>query len=154
MKTITLIRHAQSKFNAGQYTSENELINCKLTEQGKKDCEKLNLSFDLLIISPLKRALETYTNSNIKTKEIIINDLFREQKENHPLNFLENEIVIQETTEEVWERVSKAKKFIETLEFTNIGIISHRNFLWYLLDEFEQDPIALDNLQTITFKIK
>ena len=57
----------------------------------RKDCESLNLSFDLLIISPLKRALETYTNSNIKAKELMINNLFIEQKEDHPLNFLENE---------------------------------------------------------------
>jgi len=42
--------------------------------------KKLNHSFDVLVLSSLKRSLETYINSNIKTRQLLMSDLVREQK--------------------------------------------------------------------------
>lgn len=153
MKTITIIRHAQSKFNAGECKTEAELRNSKLTTLGKIQASQLNQSFDLVILSPLKRAIETYANSNIKTKEIVISDHFRERKENSVLNFLENEDVVPESENEVKLRAQKAVDYLRSLPQNNIGIVSHGCFIWYLLEKAGQQPVATYNTQTITFNL-
>ena len=68
MKTVTLIRHAESHFNAGNYKTDEEIRNCRITNLGIQQAKQLNQSFDIVVLSPLKRAMETYLNSNIKTK--------------------------------------------------------------------------------------
>ena len=68
MKRITIIRHAQSKFNAGEFRTAEEIRNCKLTDHGKMQAKNLDQSFDIIVLSPLKRAIETYVNSNLKIK--------------------------------------------------------------------------------------
>jgi broad specificity phosphatase PhoE len=152
-KRITLIRHAQSKFNAGQFQTNDELRNCRLTNHGINQCSTLNQSFDLLIISPLKRVMETYVNSNIKTKKIMISDLFRERKENHCLNFLENEEIVPESDEEVRERARKAIAYLKTFNVNNIGIISHACFIWYFLEQYQNRPENMANAQSITIEM-
>eukprot|EP01016_Furgasonia_blochmanni_P046026 TRINITY_DN6567_c0_g2_i1.p1 TRINITY_DN6567_c0_g2~~TRINITY_DN6567_c0_g2_i1.p1 ORF type:complete len:281 (-),score=15.23 TRINITY_DN6567_c0_g2_i1:99-941(-) len=79
--TITFIRHAQSLYNLAQMQAKEsnaevrgdydfktdtreDLIDCDLTEQGMKECEatkmKLeNISFSIVIVSPLKRSLRS-----------------------------------------------------------------------------------------------
>jgi broad specificity phosphatase PhoE len=138
MKTITIIRHAQSKFNAGECKTEAELRNSKLTTLGKIQASQLNQSFDLVILSPLKRAIETYANSNIK---------------NSVLNFLENEDVVPESENEVKLRAQKAVDYLRSLPQNNIGIVSHGCFIWYLLEKAGQQPVATYNTQTITFNL-
>lgn len=153
MKKITIIRHAESKFNAGEIKSEDELLNCKITEFGKKQATSLCHSFDTLILSPLKRAIETYVHSNIKTREIIVCDLFREQKEDSSLNYLENEIIQPETLDDVRKRAQQAIQFIKSHNSGNIGIISHGYFMWYFLEQCGQPPIPTYNCQSITFEL-
>src|SRR5579885_3006321 len=151
MKKITIIRHAESLFNAGLYKTEQDIINCKLSENGKIQSKQLNHSFDLLILSPLKRAIETYVNSNIKTKEIMINDLFREYKENSALNFLENEEVKSETKDELNLRIIEAKEYLKNLPQNNIGIISHGIFIYYFIQNCALSPKLIHNSEAITF---
>lgn len=71
MKKVTLMRHAQSKFNAGHYKTDNELRNCGLTEFGLNQAKSLNQTFDVVVISTLRRAIQTYDNSNIKTPNVL-----------------------------------------------------------------------------------
>ncbi len=154
MKTITIIRHAQSKFNAGLCKTDAELRNCSLTNFGKQQASKLNQDFDILIISKLRRAIETYKNSNISANNIIFSHLVREQKENHSLNFLEGEDIIPETPDEVKERARKTVALIKTLDSDNIGIISHYSFIAYFLEICGQPKHFLDNTGSITFQLQ
>src|SRR5690348_5811551 len=100
-KKITIIRHAQSKFNVGQYKTDEEVRNCRLTNEGINQATQLNLSFDTVVLSPLKRAMETYLNSNIKTKHLVMTDLAREFKEDKPVNYLDFEPIEPESHEAV-----------------------------------------------------
>lgn len=75
---ITLIRHGESGFGEN-YTSIEHLTNCRLTSVGINQSKQLNFHFDILILSPVKRTMETYINSKIKANKIIINELFREK---------------------------------------------------------------------------
>lgn len=141
MKKITVIRHGESQFNAqnNKNIKDNNLQNCGLTEFGKLQAKNLNQKFDILITSTLKRAIETFHNSNIEANNVVHSDLFNEQDYN------------LETTDNVIKRVKKAIQFISTLHYDNIGIISHGRFLWYFLDHCGQQPISLNNTQSITF---
>lgn len=163
-KKITIIRHGQSVYNTQTHKSQDELKNCRITELGREQSSKLNHSFDILILSPLKRVIETYTNSNIKIEDIAICSLFKEtythfilNKQNDvnfsSINSLENESLIIESIEEVKLRATQARIFIENNKYENIGIISHKNFIWYFLEACGQNPIYLNNTELITFEL-
>lgn len=130
MTTITLIRHGQSQFNISIDTTNPNLINCPLTEYGIIQSNNLTFEFDLLILSPLKRAQQTFTHSNIKCKNVITNDLFREYKTNI-CDFLETEEPNYETETQFLNRIRQAKTYIKSLNYKNIGIITHGDFIWY-----------------------
>jgi len=152
-KKITIIRHAQSKFNAGQFKDDSELLNCPLSDFGKMQAKSLNQTFDVIIISTLKRAMETYLNSCIKADNVIESHLFREQRETSILNFLEGEEIIPETPDDVRKRAREAIEYLKTLNYENIGIISHAYFIWYFLEQIGQRPGIIYNTQAITFEL-
>jgi broad specificity phosphatase PhoE len=130
MVKITLIRHAHCEYIADKTQPEAKTINAKLSPLGVEQAKGLNLNFDLLIISPLRRAMETYTNSNIRVSKIIVCKTFRELM-SEPINFLDTEEIKLETEEELSIRIEEAIAFLKTLEgqYKNIGIISHWQFL-------------------------
>lgn len=152
-KKITLIRHAQSKFNCGEFKTDAELLNCPLSEYGKMQATMLNFTFDAIVLSTLKRAIDTYMHSTIKTDNVIMSHLFREQREDSLLNFLENEEIIPESPDDVRKRAREAIEFIRTLDYENIGIVSHGYFIWYFLEQCGQKPISTHNTQSITFEL-
>jgi len=151
VKTVTIIRHGQSKQNAGQCKNNDELRNCALSDFGKEQAKKLEQNFDVVLVSPLRRAIETYENSNIKTDNLIHSDLFREHREHNLSEFLENEEIIPE--HDVRQRARDAFAFIKELNYNNIGIVTHLCFSWYLLEQCGQPVISLENTQSITFTI-
>ena len=153
MKTITIIRHAESKFNAGLCKTDDELRNCSLTPNGKQQAGNLNQHFDILVVSKLRRAIETYKNSNIEAEQVIFSHLVREHKENHSLNFLEGEEIIPESPDDVRKRAREAIAFLKTLNGDNIGIISHGCYISYFLEQCGQTPQATYNTQSITFSL-
>ena len=69
--------------------------------------------YDCVFISPLKRAKETLKWSRIECENVIETDILREVRRD-PCDFLENEIQIMETIDEVIERAKKANEFIDT----------------------------------------
>lgn len=141
---ITVIRHCESLFNAGKIGPFEDL-NCKITNFGMQQANSIDFTFDILIISPLKRALETYTNSKIKANKIVINELFEE------IHFEVPSFIEAESKEEIEKRVNNAKKFIEDLNYENIGIISHGAFLKYFLKACNQEIKDFKNGESITF---
>ena len=63
---ITFIRHAQSLHNA----TGDIIVNCGLSNAGVEQAKKIDISFDCVVLSPLRRTLQTYALSQIKTKVV------------------------------------------------------------------------------------
>jgi broad specificity phosphatase PhoE len=154
IKNVTIIRHAQSLFNQGERNCDL-ITNCPLSDSGKYQCQNLNGKYDLIILSPLKRAIETYTYSNIKTKNIIISHLFREQVNNSDdiLNGLHDEILNEESNIALWIRARQAIEFIKLQPEENMCIISHGMFICYFLDALNTQHGLIGNLESFNVKI-
>lgn len=151
-KTITIIRHAQSNYNAGLIKNETiGIVDCRLSELGKTQAKCLNQTFDVIVLSPLKRAIETYTNSRIKAKNVIISPLFVEQMK---IKTVDQNQRILESPIDMRKRAREAIELIKDLDYVNIGIISHCWFIWYFLEECGQNPIKTQNTQSITFEFE
>jgi len=127
MKKITLIRHAESIFNSND---KYDVPNCGLTENGILQANNLTFYFDCILISPLKRSLDTFMHSNIQFDEFIITNLVREHKTNK-CDFFEYEDFVAETEEKLTERIDNVKLYIKSLPYVNIGIITHADFIFY-----------------------
>lgn len=149
MCSITLIRHAQSRTNANTKLEE---VDTRLTSKGMKQASKLNFTFDLLLLSPLKRTMETYINSNIVTRDVMVIREFRESKDNIS-SFLQGEEIIYEDKEEFLKRVRNINKTIKKLskEYNSIGIISHYNVLRELTGNIFDKKISFDNTDYLEF---
>ncbi len=151
-KKVTIIRHAQSLFNSGQARSD-DIKNCRLSEYGKATAQNIEHNFDILIISPLRRAIETYANSKIKTNDIIISHLFREHK-SWKVNMLDNEDEnITESNNELKERVKKSLDFLKELKGENIGVISHHDFIHAFCDQIFGQKINVGNCNYVSFEL-
>lgn len=129
---ITLIRHAQSKFNAHGDTTPN----VGLTDEGKlASSQNLKGEYDLVICSTLRRARETLDHSNIKYKKVKFTELCRECfDENNPINFYDGEDVYAETPLQLAIRVGLFKDMLrkKLVDHNNIAVISHHGFLHHL----------------------
>lgn len=152
MKTITLIRHGESAFKSDELDSSLSR-NCALTDIGKIQASQLSHNFDVLIVSPLKRALQTYTHSTIKTRRITVNELCREHRNGDPVNHLENEVYIGESIEDVFTRGRRFLELVQSIESDNVGVIAHSMFIWCFLQVCGQPAKVLRNCEAVTFEI-
>lgn len=157
---ITLIRHGESKFNAGVCKNREELINCRITDKGKEQATNIKVQeFDMLLLSPLKRAIETYVYSNIKVKDVFISKLFREYMDGTECNLLEFEENKVETRDEFQSRVTEAFEFIKQIIANNkknsfrLGVLCHGVFIYYLLTLFNITPVVLSNCSSIQIEM-
>ena len=155
MTSITIIRHGQSEINANPSLSPSLSVNSRLTPLGMEQASNLDFNFDLLILTPLKRSLQTYTCSKIKTKEIMINPLFREWLDG-PANLLEREDFKLETPDELNQRVDKAITWLRQISscYKSIGIISHFQFLKVLREKLTIPGELNSNCAYLTFKLE
>jgi len=124
---VTLIRHAESHFNAHGVMVRD----ISITDTGKQQANSLNMEFDVIVCSTVKRARETLDHSNIKYKELVFSDLCREVLDGNIVNYYNHEEVKIETGEDVDERIKKFKKLLDDLRKENkkVGVISHYCFL-------------------------
>jgi len=125
-KKIVLLRHAQSEANFGKL-SKNSL----LSPQGIFQAQQLSGEFDLILVSPLRRALQTLEYSSLKSTTKEICDLCREQYF-HESDMLDHETYIHDEPSYFLEE--RVRKFHDLLEekskiYHHILIISHANFL-------------------------
>jgi len=158
---ITLIRHCQSEFNVLEEKNHHKnadlsFVNCGLTTLGKYQASKLQSQFDLIIVSPMKRTLDTLKYSNINYKHILVLPLVREFKVDI-CDFMINEKQIIETEEEILSRCKETKTLLKILstQYKSIGVISHRDFIWFLTNyekNGEEFGKYLNNGETIEFK--
>ena len=148
---INLIRHAEGYHNLS--AKDWQIVSPSLTPRGISQCKKLkdkikNIEFDLIIVSPLLRTLQTaeeifdISNKFISTeliREAVVNPCdFRESKNeskskfpyinfdliNDDCNFNKNE-----SNEDVIKRCNSFYNWLITLKEENIAIVTHGQFL-------------------------
>lgn len=67
-RKITCIRHGHPDYNG--------MADPNLSSDGINQAKLIpNEQFDLIVLSPLRRVIETYTNSGISSQNVMINDL-------------------------------------------------------------------------------
>jgi broad specificity phosphatase PhoE len=129
-KNLWLIRHAESMHNAkdkyaATHKTEEDFANTRLSDTGKLQAAKVHGPVELLIVSPLRRTLETYALSNLQCKRLITSDLFREFRAYGPACHFELEPRTVETVDEFQKRVRQALTFLAEQPEPNIGVLSH-----------------------------
>jgi broad specificity phosphatase PhoE len=139
MKTITFIRHGLSESNMGRNVDTK---NTKLALEGMENVKNLSGEYELIILSPLRRAIQTYALSNIKTQNVIISPLVREWTSHgvHLPNFLDLEDIFKESIEDLDKRIENTMSFIKAQKETNICVISHSEFINRLIFKLFNKP--------------
>jgi phosphohistidine phosphatase SixA len=120
--TTILIRHAESKWNAGI----SRKYDGGLTQNGKDSCRSLIFDVDLVICSSLKRARDTLKYSNITYKDILYTDTCSEVNDLH----IEDPTYFSHRIEDFKQLVADLHRTHET-----ICIISHKPILKALTDK-------------------
>lgn len=129
---VFFTRHAQSIANVSNYIG----IDAPLTLTGRQQAHLLNGHYDLIVISPLRRCVETLLYSGITYGKIIVNNNIREII-NATGNILPNEEYTGcESDHEFFARVEQFTKDLEEYckTYKKILIVSHAYFFnsWYV----------------------
>ncbi len=126
---IYLLRHCESTFNIDPTSLGKD---CELTLLGKDQAKKLTGHYDLVIISPLKRAMQTLELSNITYDYLDITHLAREHNTDI-CDFFTAEPIIYETEKDCISRAESLKKYIYLMkDHDRILLLSHHDIIWYL----------------------
>lgn len=153
---ITLIRHGNSYQHSINEPENFNIFNPHLTQIGINQANKLTGSYDLTIISPLNRTLDTFKYSNIQTKKQIKVELFREHI-HHKSDLLKEDEEIFESAETFENRIDQIKEFLQQIKnknFKNICIISHSILIYYLIQSYKPDlNICLDYCNSYKLEI-
>ncbi len=105
MPLVTLLRHAQSEYQAGN----REVFDANITELGKRQAAGIVGHYDLVICSTLSRTKQTLQYSQITYDKVIYLELAREKRSMN-CDFLPNEEVVLETNAEFMQRMLKLKE--------------------------------------------
>jgi broad specificity phosphatase PhoE len=124
-KKLYLIRHAESTANAKAANSpDTDHWNAALTPKGIAQAAELIGKIPLLLVSPMRRTLQTSANIVCKRKQLV--EELREWKGWGPSCLYETEPI---TTKETWQefegRVRKAILVIADQPEERIAIVSH-----------------------------
>nr|QBK90481.1 MAG: histidine phosphatase superfamily branch 1 [Pithovirus LCPAC103] len=127
LKKLTLIRHAQPKSG-----SEPDP---QLSEPGCKQAAELSGHYQLVVLGPLRRHLDTYVNSDISGDRMAMSELLREQKMgDKAYNYYRNEDQNLETRADVMVRVKELKAWLRLQPETEICLITSAFFMCYFID--------------------
>ena len=144
MKRLLLIRHGNKNKTGGH--------NPSLSTEGRSQAASIELKTDCVVVSPLRRALQTYSESRIHTRRLVVSDLFRE-KCLSASTFFELESSQPEDAQEFLERVREAISFLRSLPENNITVISHEDFLYTLQEQLGVIPKMLKTAEQIKIEI-
>jgi broad specificity phosphatase PhoE len=130
---LTLIRHAESIYNyklaKGQVLQGLE--DCGLTKNGIKQAKSLTGSYDIVFLSPMKRCVETWQHSKIKTNCVITCPLLREYKQDI-CDFFIGEPQIKETESELLNRIENIKQYLSRYKNNKCCVITHGDLIFYM----------------------
>lgn len=161
MKRLYFVRHGESVINARRVwgaRSPGELTPLgreQALAAGKKARQE-KLKVDLIVSSPIERALETATiiakELGYPTEKIVLSDLLMERSmgelegtsvddffNNHPFEHLD-EVPGSETVEQLQERAKQAHDYLRALPEDNIMVVSHSAFGRALRRAIKSEP--------------
>lgn len=126
--TLSFLRHAESRANNGE---DVRSPNSDLSPKGIEQAKKVSGMFDLVVCSPMARAMSTFRHSQIRCTRTVIDKLCRERLVDNPTDFLQNEDVRPESDETFWKRVHRFQDRLTAWEdvFSSVLVISHNYFL-------------------------
>ena len=139
MPKIYLLRHAQSEFNASASPDRNHKFrDADLSPLGEKQASNVTGEFDLVILSPMRRARRTLELSQIKYKEVRIVDDARELR-SVECDYLEEEDIppYRESPTQMNNRMKQLKEYIikEAVNDIKLLVVSHVGTILYLTSE-------------------
>lgn len=146
---VTIIRHVESEYNSTSIDSRD----CGITHSGKLAASRLIGYYDFVLVSPLRRALQTLKHSKITYGKVVIVDLLREHKLNE-CDFLEGEQFMIESETDIIVRVCQFRKLLLEFIASNLNsalsltpnednpnkkilLITHADFVWYLTSKIQ-----------------
>jgi broad specificity phosphatase PhoE len=148
-KNLWFIRHAESEQNAGVEVGRNS----KLSERGKTQAVQVHGPCSLLLLSPLRRSIETYALSGLKVGRLIMADCIREIVDGPACELDLEKWSHNETEEEVMVRINATFQLLRSQPEKNITILSHACFLRKLISELKLEMSGfLANAQVVLFK--
>ena len=144
MKHLYFVRHGESELNVAQVYAGQ--IDTPLTDHGREQAQLAgegarNLQFDLIVSSPLSRALETAQIIAVAVgypkDKIVINDTLMERSygslAGQPWSVQPNPAVFPdiESDAEMTARAQIAFEFIKDLDVDTVLVVSHGDFAKY-----------------------
>ena len=126
---VTFIRHQRCYNLHPDGTTNYMRVNPPLTPEGIEEAKALTGSYDLVIVSPLSRCIETYMYSSIEGPRVV-HELFREWIQ-CPGDFRQNDPATQfcEGYPEFSRRVAKACEYLHSLQVENVCVITHSEWI-------------------------
>jgi len=140
-KTIFLIRHGESEDNvrATQFPDrpEQDFVNTKLTPLGREQAAAIKGPCQLLMISPLRRTLETYAFSGLTCAHLEVSYLCREWLGWGPSQYLEGEDQsLKESWSEFQLRMDRLYTALSMRVEDHITIVCHNGVIGQLSKKF------------------
>lgn len=146
-KEITFIRHAQSLFNVGKSRHQRD---CGITLGGELASRSIKGTVDCVVLSPLRRAIQTYALSEVKCGRVIVSNLFREHKNGTVSNYLSKEDIDLESEDELKQRIEIAIQFLRSLPYKQIAVFTHHDFMVEFTKKINKGkPVYMRNCDTI-----
>ena len=160
---VEFLRHCESFYNVicrDDIICQDsvDFLDCGLSPDGIKQAGNLKGVYDLVIVSPLRRCINTLEYSQIRYNKLVIEPLVREYRTNY-CDFLENEDIILETEDEIFNRLTEFKTKLKKLitKYKKILVVTHADFIWYLTsknplsEDMERFGVWLENGEIYNF---
>lgn len=142
---LTLIRHA--------HPDKSHACDPYLSTEGKLQASTLKGHYQLVVISPLRRTLDTYVHSNISGDRVVVSDLLREQRDTSPYNYFRNEEIHPESKTDVMERVQKIKQWLLEQPEHEVCLITSAFFMCYFRESCHQTGPLIGYVQQMHLEL-
>lgn len=129
---LRLIRHCESEHNAlaARGLPTTGLEDCGLTARGVEQAREISGEYDAILLSPMRRCIETFRYSNLTADRLVTTPLLREYRQD-VCDFFEGEPKVKETEPEVLDRIETLKQFIKGYEGLKVCCITHGDLVFY-----------------------
>lgn len=143
--SLTLIRHAHPD-HARSYDPP-------LSPVGRDQAATLSGHYPLVVISPLRRTLDTYVHSDIRGDRVLVSDLLREQRDASSYNCFRCEEIIPETKADVMDRVQKLKCWLQVQPEREVCLITSAFLMCYFRESCHKSGPLIGYTQTMHLEI-
>ncbi len=134
------LRHAESEYNIGNY----DIFDAPLTDNGRIQASHLSGHFDIVLCSPLSRALETLQCSMITCDKFVLCNELREFKM-AKADFFPFESVLKETFSELQERFDTFLIAVVQLLELGYSVLAIGHHQWF--KRFSEGALVLKNAE-------